>query len=727
MEGTVYRREERTEYDILYLKNNQVHLNHQIFQESKILVYIKTKNQAKIGNRVKLSGEAGVFDEARNPGNFNQKFYYNKDGVHVYVWAEELKASDSNVYVIQENLAVIRKEWKNILIKYMGEYYGNSMSAIILGDKGELDNSVKDLYQKSGIGHILAISGLHMSFLGNGLYRLLRKAGIPFLPAGVLGGLFLLAFTVMTGFGVASLRAFIMFLVRIGADITGRDYDLPTSLALSAAIIAAWQPLYLFDAGFLLSYGAMLGIAAVSPCLEFCFLSDKKARFKWGQTSAWEDRRIKCTREFCSSLAVNLTLLPIMLYFFFEFPPYSIFLNLLVIPLMSIIMGAGVAGSLIVLVSSKAGEILLVSCKAVLYIYEKSCAISLNFPGSRIITGQPGKGTMFCYYLLLLIFCIFIYVCKNEYENKEEVKRKCYLFLGEGAKKRMLVSLSVMAMVCVFIVTVHFTYEKKGEIKITMVDVGQGDGIYIKGPEGRNYFVDGGSSDVSSVGKYRIEPFLKSQGVAVLDYAFISHGDADHMNGMEELLENQKMGIRIKTLVLPPEEVQDDKLRELAAKAARNQTRVAVMKAGNTLTEKNMKMTCMAPVPAYKGGAGNAASMVLALEFQEFDMLLTGDIEGEGEQLLEESGELKKYDVLKAAHHGSKNSTSETFLKQTKPAIAWISAGVGNQYKHPHKETLKRLEEAGSRIYSTQQSGAVSLVTDGEKAGISLYVRDKAK
>lgn len=710
LEGTVYRREEKAEYEVLYLKNNQVHLKNQIFQESKILVYIKTKNQALIGNRIQISGEAGVFQDARNPGNFNLKLYYRKEGIHVYVWADEMQIRDTDMDIVSENLTLLRRKWKSMLTKYLGEYYGSSMSAILLGDKGDLDSNVRDLYQKSGIGHILAISGLHMSFLGNGLYSMLRKTGMSFKAAGAVVICFLLAYTLMTGCGVSSIRAFIMFLVRIGADMAGRDYDMPTSLALSAAVIIAWQPLYLFDAGFLLSFGALLGITALSPCLEFCFLKEGEG----GKNS----RRTKFLKSFCSSLSVNVTLLPIMLYFFFEFPPYSIFLNLFVIPLMSAVIGAGIFGSLAVLVSSKAGGLLLFICKCILYLYDKACQISLSFPGSRIITGQPSKVIIFCYYILLFLFCIFVYKCKDN----SKTEKGYLLFLMKEGWKKIFGSLSMTVIVIVLILPGYFACRGNGKLTVTMLDVGQGDGLYIKGPEGMTYFVDGGSSDVSSVGKYRIEPFLKSGGVAALDYVFISHGDADHMNGIEELLENQKMGIRIKTLVLPREEVHDDSLKALAKKAAGHGTRVAVMNEGDTLTEAEMKLTCMAPAQAYCGEPGNAASMVLEIEFQEFDMLFTGDVEGEGERLLEKSGKLKEYDVLKAAHHGSKSSSPEGFLKQTIPKITWISAGRENRYGHPHKETIKRLEAVKSRIYSTQQCGAVTLVTNGKGIKISSYI-----
>lgn len=261
-----------------------------------------------------------------------------------------------------------------------------------------------------------------------------------------------------------------------------------------------------------------------------------------------------------------------------------------------------------------------------------------------------------------------------------------------------------------------------GTLTVTMVDVGQGDGLFLKGPTGTAYFIDGGSSDVSSVGTYRMLPFLKSQGIRTLDYVFISHGDADHLNGMEELLESQDLGIRIGNLVLPPKAVWDEALEGLARKAKANKTRVAIINEGESITEGSFRLTCKAPSASYQGGTGNAASMVLEATFGEFNMLFTGDLEGAGEEQLEESGGLKQYDVLKVAHHGSKNSTSEKFLNQTKPDIAWISSGLNNRYGHPHAETVERLGENGGRIYGTQESGAVTLKTDGKRVTIQTYL-----
>lgn len=281
-----------------------------------------------------------------------------------------------------------------------------------------------------------------------------------------------------------------------------------------------------------------------------------------------------------------------------------------------------------------------------------------------------------------------------------------------------------MALFCLADIKNH---SKKGELQITMLDVGQGDGIYMKTPQGRHFLIDGGSSDILNVGTYRIEPYLESQGVAELDYVFVSHGDSDHTSGIEEMLINQEFGIRINTIVLPNEDVIDEELYALAELASENKTKVVVMEAGDIIIEeissdKQMKLTCIAPTDAFEGEIGNASSMVLDLQYGEFDMLFTGDLEKEGEEIVTESGNLRDYDVLKVGHHGSKYATSKAFLEQVKPEIALISAGKDNSYGHPAVETLERLENVGCKVYSTQQCGAITIRTDGEKMELDGFV-----
>ena len=719
--GQVYRREEKNGYDIYYMKDNQVFLNSSaeqkinlseyagqnefapeqfnsqetpdIIKESKILVYVKqntskteqsgNKSITETGNIIWVEGQVSFFEKPTNPGNFNQKLYYQKQGLHAVIWAEEVKIKEHCVFWIREKMTQIRMEWKQLLTDTMGELYGSSMSAILLGDKSELDTDVKKLYQKSGIGHILAISGLHMSFLGIGLYHLLRKSGAGFSVAGIAGISMLFFYSLMIGAGVSALRAMIMFTVRMGAEILGRDYDLPTSLSLAAIVITFWQPLNLLDTGFWLSFGAILGIVMVNPILE---------KWRW------------IPKVLSPGLAIQVTLLPIMLNAYFEISPWSVLLNLFVIPLMSVVLALGLAGSLLYIIWQPGGMLLLQLCKGILWLYEKGCEVTMELPFSRLVIGQPPKWAMVLYYVILVAL---------------------WLMAVQG-KRCLAISPVLLAVIfCIFSFNSH---GRCGQLKVTMVDVGQGDGLYIRTPGGRHYFVDGGSSDVSNVGTYRLEPFLESQGVGTLDYVLISHGDKDHLNGIEEMLANQRYGIRIDTLVLPEKQVLDDTLRKLAGTAKENGTRVVMIRSGKCLKEESKEtkkedftLTCLAPVADSGGETGNAASMVLALRYGAFDMLFTGDLEGMGEERLIETKTLYDIDVLKVAHHGSKNSTSETFLQWTTPEIAFISAGKDNSYGHPHEETIQRLEKIGCQIYNTQECGAVTVTSDGKAMRVECY------
>lgn len=280
--------------------------------------------------------------------------------------------------------------------------------------------------------------------------------------------------------------------------------------------------------------------------------------------------------------------------------------------------------------------------------------------------------------------------------------------------KRIVYGGGMLLLITAFCFSTAISHGKKGELKVIMLDVGQGDGIYIRTPSGMHILIDGGSSDVSEVGKYRLEPFLESQGVKELDYVFITHGDGDHTSGIVEMLNNQTLGIKIHTIVLTTEKTIDESLLKIVKLAFQNDTKVVVMEKGEYIQDEEMTLTCLSPAKDYDGEVGNASSMVLDLQYREFDMLFTGDLEQEGEKELAESWILRDYDILKVGHHGSKNSTSEDLLEAVRPEIAFISAGKENQYGHPHQETLERLSEAGCKIFSTQECGAISIVTDGE-------------
>ncbi|MBS5635887.1 MAG: DNA internalization-related competence protein ComEC/Rec2 [Dorea sp.] len=677
--GQVYQIEVRESYQILYLILSK--------KTARILVYDDAKQSVQIGNKVNVKGELSLFEEARNPGNFDQKFYYEKQKIGAFLWAEALRVTDRESNPLKQGLYELRQKWKRILIDAAGEEDGGALAAILLGEKQGMDREIRELYQVNGIAHVLAISGLHLSFLGVGVYHLLRRITGSYTVGGLAGVLFLSAYILMIGMTVSAFRAMVMFLFRIGADLSGRHYDSPTALAAAAVTVCMWRPLSLYDSGFWLSFGALIAIIFILPIFK-----NLPAQSLW------------------ASVSVNLFLLPILMYSFYEVPIYGVFLNLIVIPLLSVLMAAGLIGTMISLFWEHAGEAIFLCCRIIFRVYEHSCEAALRLPFARVVTGQQDIWKILFYYVFL--FAAVLLLRKKE-ENKGEKRSR---------KKRVVLSVLLVGTGMTILL---FTAQVKDKITITMLDVGQGDGLVIRGPEGKTYFMDGGSSDVKKVGEYRIEPYLLSQGIGSLDYVFASHGDQDHISGIRELVQRQKTGVTIKRLVLPTQTVWDDALKELAEMAEKEGIPVFTMEKGQCLTEGKLSLTCIQPGKGEMEETGNSASLVLALRYGDFDMLFTGDVEGEGEKRLVDhlQGEYSEcvWDVLKTAHHGSGNSTTEEFLKTAAPQYAFISAGKNNSYGHPHKETLERLKDAGAIVYSTQEEGAVTIVVSEREFTISGF------
>lgn len=681
VQGQVYQKVNTSNYQILYLKNNSIYDQNNSYYDSKILIYDESFSEIPIGKVVYLKGRATVFDTAHNQGNYDQALFYAKQEIYGCVWAEQVLKETGEANLFQETLYRIKCKWKAMLIDAIGEQQGAVLSAMLLAEKSEMDAEVKELYQKNGIGHVLAISGLHISFIGLGIYKLVRRTGLSYIVSGILSMVILTAYVCMIGFSVSVVRAYIMLLLKIGADMSGRVYDMVTGLALSATIWIVYQPLYLTDAGFYMSYGAVLGIVLILPALQ------KIITWKW-------------MSGLLASLSIHIMLFPILLWYYFEIPTYSMLWNLFVIPLMSYVLGLGMLGSLCQLLCQPLGYFILKGCYWILELFEMMSRMGSNFPMARLVLGQPKIWELLFYYIVLCSLLLFIHYCKDV-----AVLKRSRRYLG----------------ILLLLPIVFIMYQPKGKLLITMLDVGQGDAIFLEGPEGNTYLIDGGSSDVTQLGKYRIEPYLKSQGVGRLDYVFISHGDTDHYAGVEEMLGRQALGVRICNLVFPVNYQQDEALIKLAILAKSVDTNVLVIKEGMNLSEGKLQITCIQPGKEEMTLTGNAGSMVLEVRFCEFEMLCTGDVEAEGEERLLTHIKEKDYDVLKVAHHGSKNSTSQTFLEEAEAKIALISAGKDNSYGHPHPETLERLKEAGCSVYKTTDSGAVTLETDGKTVTVSVF------
>ncbi len=633
-----------------------------------------------MGSVVLMEGKFYAFSHGTNPGQFDGADYYRILGQQGRLMQAECLSESRDHSAFRERLYACRKYLSLLLHACYPEKEASVMGAMLLGERGTLDEEVKNLYQYNGIIHILAVSGLHLSVLGMGLYRLLDRLRVPKLVNIILTIIWMYCYGVMTGMGVSILRAFVMFGIKLCAPLAGRTYDMLTAMTVAALLILVRQPLYITHSGFLFSFGAICGIGLMPEASVH--LSSKNKFLKALLAGGW----------------VSLATLPVHLCFYYEFPPWSVLLNLIVIPCMGVLLASGVAVMAAAAFLLPLGRLAAFPGIWILAFYERCCGFCMRLPGRRLITGRPTGLQTAAFLVILVLAALF-------------------------AKRMKRGQFAAAVLLAVAVLTLRLPQG----LTITFLDVGQGDCICLE--EGRRRFlIDGGSSDTADVDVYRIVPFLKYRGISRLDAVFVTHPDSDHENGIRGMLENyEENGIEIGMLVLPDVagESKNETYLTLAALAESRGVPVHLIHAGERMESGALSFLCLHPAAGYANEDTNAYSTVLYLRCGQFSALFTGDLEGEGEELVTEriKGFAGHADLLKVAHHGSGNSTFEEFLRAVNPGIAVISAGRDNVYGHPHRETLERLERQGCGIWQTPESGAVTVRVRGGRMTIEGYER----
>ena len=640
----------------------------------------------KIGSNVTVRGKLELFARARNPGEFDSRSYYRGQGVDCRMYGEEAEISGGDVSPLPELLRQIREKAKQNIMRSAAAEDAGIFSAAVLGDKKALDSEIRDLYQKNGIAHLLAISGLHLSIIGMGGYKLLRKAGLGYKGAGLAGAAFIFCYGAMTGGSPSVVRAVVMMSTGFLASYLGRTYDLLSALSLALLMLVWETPELLTQGGVQLSFGAVFAVGSVLPVMQ-----------------DYLGKGRKILDALAVGAAIQLVTLPVILWDFFQFPVYGIFLNLLVIPLMGGVICSGIGTALLGGISYKAGALAAGTGHYILRFYEWLCHGTERLPYHTLVMGRPAAAAVILYYMVLLVVLIGM---KRAAEKRDEA----------GKFRPIWLRTALFFSICVFLPCILLPRPVDG-MEILFLDVGQGDGILLRSGRGA-MLIDGGSTSEKKLGEYRLEPCLKSCGVSVIEYAFVSHGDLDHISGVRYLLESCEE-IEIRNLLLPCQGREDDALLSLAELARERGTKVSFIEAGDSFNMEGIGVTCLYPgipdLPADK----NEESEVLKVDYGNCHILFTGDMSGEGElrllsALSEKPGMLSEIQILKTAHHGSRFSSGETFLDALGIKWAVISYAEGNSYGHPHKEVLERLGDRSVKIYGTAERGAITMKTDGK-------------
>lgn len=752
VQGRIIKKQRKDSFDTVqwvvsltdtYLKNsNGIHFC------KNVIVYLKD-DEPVIGNTIVLLGKIKLFQEARNDGNFDERAYYQNQGYSLKIYADDdsYQAVDTHKDQLRELLYDIQQMLMRVYEQRMPVQEAGTLCAMLLGEKSLLSGETKELYRQSGISHILAISGLHISILGASIYQLLRKRGVPYVAASAVAMGLLVMFALMTGMGLSAVRAVAMFGIYLGAECCGRAYDSVNGLAAAGVCILAVQPCALFLAGFQFSFAAVAGVLFGK---EVCRVFQPK---------------FKLTQTILISAGIQLMTLPLTAWYYFEVPVYSILLNLIVLPLMEVVLITGLFGgifglaalpgsvfgtaalfdgvfcmgplfdrifNLAMLGSRMISGGFLKVCAFVLGYFTKAGELFLELPGAVCVLGQPEGWQMLLYYSVVA-GCVWIIWQADERSGRIDVKdglalnplkereamskeREIMLKKQEDMTKGrkdmpkkqgvMLKKLRIVICACFFVCLCILFLSLPSQPEVVVLDVGQGDGIYIHTSDGMNIFVDGGSLNVKSVGTYRILPFLKSKGVSCIDRWFVSHLDKDHISGLEEIVES---GYDVGSVMLAKGILRDEAYEEMINLLEKWKIPVQYMDMGDRLRGRNACFTCLGPHEQTLTTDRNAGSMLLLYEDCGFCGFFSGDISADEEKKLLSEQKLSGVSFYKSAHHGSNYSNSYDFLRLLNPAVSVVSCAEKNDYGHPGREAVRNMEENSGSVYYTMHSGQIRI------------------
>ncbi|MBO4903600.1 MAG: ComEC/Rec2 family competence protein [Lachnospiraceae bacterium] len=751
--GVVADRQEKNGVLSVYLHN----VSFADSDPSGVIVKLSDTSLARyirLGSTIEVRGVFMLFDEPRCEGQFDARTYYLIRGYEGQVVRARLLGASNEYDRIKESLRVIRDRSFGILQENMSPEDAGIVAAMTLGDKSGLDPDIKELYQLAGISHILALSGLHIASVGLAVLKLLKRSGLSPKAANIASFSVIGLYAVMTGLSVSTLRAMIMFGLFILSSVIGRSYDLLSAAAVSAILILLENPYYIYDTGFLLSFGAVLGIACVYPILSAVPESIFGPAVGNGRVIS---AAMKVYNAMCISVSVTIVTLPVVAGSFMQISLFSVLINLIVVPLAGLALFTGFFGMILGHIGIKPAVILKIT-HYILSLYELLARASTKNNKSLLVIGQPGQAQIITYAIIVIIVVIarninffnngatgktvdragrtflvnngnysnffqnkITYIIENE-KNRRSRRRKNIL----RSTANILLFLISIVILCV---------HRRHDIEIRNVDVGQGDCALIWGRNIPTLMIDAGSSDVSKVAKYRVVPVLRANAVNAVDICLISHMDSDHVSAVTEMLEDESSPVVIKRIVITSVAAGSgsDNLSRIIDGADRKHIPVNIISRGDRIDTGNMQLTCISPGTGTIADIGNTkdendGSMVLRLDHTDpgtgkvFTALFTGDIGSGVEKSI--MNDLGPVSYLKVAHHGSRNSSDRDFIRTVSPDIAAISAGVDNSYGHPHRETLNTLEDAGSRIYCTNECGEIILYVDGDSVCVRGFMED---
>lgn len=679
----IWRDEEASKY---LVKVDKIYYDHGTKKVGeKTVLRINGDKELELGDRITFKARLKEALANTNPKLYNYKLNLlsNKVYTTVNINDYDLINIDSRLKSLKYRLRIgFRNRIEDLFDTYLDESPSNLMKGIIMGKNSYLDEEAILKYREMGLAHILAVSGLHIGIISGFLIFLFSNLAIKkriniFIVLGIVW-----FYGFLIGFPPSVLRASIMFSFLLFGQILAKPYDSINILFLSFFILLAINPILIFNLGFQLSYMATFSILYFSPYINKKFYPYNN----------------KLTYTLASLFAVHIGILPIQLYYFNSFSIVGIFSNLIITPILSFALVLGAIMLILSYTFSFLNIFLASILNFILLIQEYLIDILYTKGFGTIGFYSPNIYEFILYYLIVLIIFKIIDFHKLNYN----IKKLMFLYI------------------LVFIIfNLGFNYFDNN-IQIDFIDVGQGDCALIKTNKSA-YLIDTGGNVFFDfdIGENIVLPYLKKHGISRLDGVFITHFHLDHCKSLPLLMEN----LDIKNIFISYE----NHSSEIYNYIKEGDVAVRILSEGDMIClGKDIILEVISPGIDYhkRAFSENDMSLTFYLSYYDKNILFTGDIEKEAEELLLKNLDKEVY-LLKVPHHGSKTSSTEEFLNILRPKLAVISVGRNNVHHHPDKEVIQRYTDIATEVYRTDTMGMIRLNLKENNADIKAFLRER--
>ena len=684
-------------------------------------LYIKIGKKLKVtldyGDEIIIKGKYIEPNTKRNYGGFDYKQYLKTNNIYGSVNVENIKINNkkkANVLFYLANKLACKIE--KTIDDNLEKNEASLLKGILIGKTSDIEEETYKNFRVANISHILAVSGMHVSYIIIGCNILFEKS-IGKRKSKYIIIAILIIYMFVTGFSPSIVRATIMGILFMMSKIVYRKNDVWTSISLSLLIILVFNPYIIMNIGLQLSYIGTIGIILlqriVQDVLKNIKFRDKKKVYKINRKKILFISKIQ---EILSvTISAQLVILPFMLYHFNLFGTYFFISNLLISLIIGPIIIIGFSAIIFSCVFYPVGKIVFILLEIMIKILIQISQIG-NLPFSKIYFSTPKIWIIVIYYIFVSLFILIypIYTKRKISITQQRFKNIISLIkykFKESNKK------SIKIFLIVFFIVVFLIYVFPKNLKINFVDVGQGDCTFVITPRNKTILIDGGGSKSSDfdVGKSTLFPYILDRGYTKIDYIIISHFDEDHCGGLFYIIQE----LKVKNIIIGKQNEVSTNYSEFIKTAQNKKINIKVVEGKTKIDiEPNIYFDILWPYSntMISEDAINNNSLVCKLNYKEFSMLFTGDIEeiAEKEILYKYSKNLGvlKSDILKVGHHGSKTSSSNEFIKEISPKYAVIGVGKNNKFGHPNNGVLERLNNYGTKIYRTDEDGEISIIVN---------------